>query len=210
MIRTKISFSWILRYKKNLKSFYMVHPVWFYKFVIKFFRPLVSEKFWKKLHLMNGIHQMYKNIDPDQLAFSPNVLSQDIINNKGFKGYSPPVFGTPLEDVMKRDDHVNKEIPIVLDKCITFVEKHGLEEQGIFRLSGNFAEVQKLKILFDRGDNNVDFDQVSIHAITGLMKLLFREMSQPLLTFELYQDFTNIFRMCKTVSPNSIFSPIND
>ena len=51
------------RYKKNLKSFYLIHPSFMFKMIIKCFRPFVSEKVWKKLLLCDRFSQVYEDID---------------------------------------------------------------------------------------------------------------------------------------------------
>lgn len=38
---------------------------------------------------------------------------------------------------------------------------------------------------------NVDFTDVDTHAIAGLLKSFLRDLTEPLLTFELYDEITN-------------------
>ena len=61
----------------------------------------------------------------------------------------------------------------------------GLESEGIYRLSGNSKEVQRIKLLFDSGGSRkslsslhlgatVDLtDSMDINVITGVLKRLF-------------------------------------
>ncbi|CAJ0766198.1 3052_t:CDS:10 [Entrophospora sp. SA101] len=92
-----------------------------------------------------------------------------------------PVFGTDLSELMKRDGGV---IPIILRKCVTAVEKYGLESLGIYRLSGVTSQVQSLKSLFDKDAESVDLDSEEnlkdINNVSSLLKLWFRELPDPL------------------------------
>ncbi|CAH1765344.1 14943_t:CDS:10, partial [Entrophospora sp. SA101] len=103
-----------------------------------------------------------------------------------------PVFGTDLSELMKRDGGV---IPIILRKCVTAVEKYGLESLGIYRLSGVTSQVQSLKSLFDKDAESVDLDSEEnlkdINNVSSLLKLWFRELPDPLFPRTMYQDFIN-------------------
>ncbi|CAJ0911146.1 21410_t:CDS:10 [Entrophospora sp. SA101] len=104
-----------------------------------------------------------------------------------------PVFGTDLSELMKRDGGV---IPIILRKCVTAVEKYGLESLGIYRLSGVTSQVQSLKSLFDKDAESVDLDSEEnlkdINNVSSLLKLWFRELPDPLFPRTMYQDFMKI------------------
>eukprot|EP00808_Paulinella_micropora_P025949 g17538.t1 len=68
--------------------------------------------------------------------------------------------------------------------------KRGLDKlpEGIFRISGLQETLFKLRDQFFMGEQ-VDLSGVDEHNLAGLLKLTLREIGDPLLTFELYQDF---------------------
>ncbi|CEP11285.1 hypothetical protein [Parasitella parasitica] len=82
-------------------------------------------------------------------------------------------------------------IPHVVRLCIEQVDKRGLDVVGIYRLSGQTTSIQKYKAQFNSADpEQVDLEQEhDINVITGLLKLYFRELKNPLLTFEYYDRF---------------------
>lgn len=43
------------------------------------------------------------------------------------------------------------EHPRILTKCAAAIEKHGINNVGIYRLSGTMSRVKELKNLLDRG-----------------------------------------------------------
>ena len=47
-------------------------------------------------------------------------------------------------------------IPVFLDKAITFIEKEGLDAEGLYRVPGNRAHVDLLFQKFDEGAAGVD------------------------------------------------------
>jgi RalA-binding protein 1 len=70
-----------------------------------------------------------------------------------------------------------------------------IKEEGIFRLSGSTLEIQKLKERFNQ-EGDVDLlasgEFYDVHAISGLLKLWFRELASPVLTSEMQQHFLSI------------------
>lgn len=65
----------------------------------------------------------------------------------------------------------------------------GLEEVGLFRISGDNAVMMEAKKRIDSG-KSVDFSKMKyVHAVAGLIKMYFRELPEPLLTFDHYDMF---------------------
>ncbi|KAL0137404.1 hypothetical protein V8B55DRAFT_1528032 [Mucor lusitanicus] len=90
------------------------------------------------------------------------------------------------------------QIPLVVRLCIEQVDQRGLDVVGIYRLSGQTTSIQKYKALFNSStpDQAIHLDQEhDINVITGLLKLYFRELKNPLLTFEYYDRFIEAARL---------------
>uniref|UniRef100_A0A9J8AIF1 Rho GTPase activating protein 31 n=1 Tax=Cyprinus carpio carpio TaxID=630221 RepID=A0A9J8AIF1_CYPCA len=74
-----------------------------------------------------------------------------------------------------------------------FIEKHGIVD-GIYRLSGITSNIQKLRQEFCSEacpDLTKEVYLQDIHCVGSLCKLYFRELPNPLLTYELYKKFTD-------------------
>ncbi|RWS12429.1 uncharacterized protein B4U79_06479 [Dinothrombium tinctorium] len=102
--------------------------------------------------------------------------------------YRDKVFGCDLTEHL-----VNScsEIPFVLKCCSEFIEAKGIVD-GIYRLSGVTSNIQKLRRSFldERGfDFNDKAILQDIHCVASLLKMYFRELPNPLLTYELYDQF---------------------
>ena len=60
---------------------------------------------------------------------------------------------------------------------------------GLFRLAGSQEKIQDLQKQFDMA-KDPDLTKIDDpHTISGLLKLYFRMMSDPLLTWELYESY---------------------
>lgn len=69
------------KYKKNLKSFYIVHPTWWSKLATWFFTTFTASDIKQKVHSLKGVQYLYAKINPDQLDIPPFVLDHDIKEN---------------------------------------------------------------------------------------------------------------------------------
>uniref|UniRef100_A0A3P8T124 Rho GTPase-activating protein 32 n=1 Tax=Amphiprion percula TaxID=161767 RepID=A0A3P8T124_AMPPE len=97
------------------------------------------------------------------------------------------VFGCDLGEHLLNSGHD----PQVLKSCTEFIEKHGVVD-GIYRLSGIASNIQKLHE-FDSEqipDLTKDVYIQDIHCVGSLCKLYFRELPNPLLTYQLYEKFS--------------------
>ncbi|KAJ9124346.1 hypothetical protein QFC22_001146 [Naganishia vaughanmartiniae] len=90
------------------------------------------------------------------------------------------------------------EVPKVVAKCTEAIEAFGLDQVGIYRLSGTTSKVQKLKAALDADLDNINVmdDEWSsdINVVASVLKQWFRELPEPLLTHGLYQGFIDAAR----------------
>ncbi|XP_059370566.1 rho GTPase-activating protein 32-like isoform X1 [Carassius carassius] len=100
------------------------------------------------------------------------------------------VFGCDLGEHLLNSGH---DVPQVIRSCTEFIEKHGVVD-GIYRLSGISSNIQKLRHEFDSEhvpDLTKDNYVQDIHSVGSLCKLYFRELPNPLLTYQLYEKFSD-------------------
>jgi len=67
-----------------------------------------------------------------------------------------------------------------------------LDVDGIFRLSGASSSVELLKSIFEKKENPGSSHLKDIHAVAGVVKMFFRDMVEPVGTFEHYKNWMNI------------------
>ncbi|XP_077158611.1 rho GTPase-activating protein 12 isoform X9 [Paroedura picta] len=110
------------------------------------------------------------------------------------KGYiKDQVFGCNLSSLCQRE---NNTVPKFVKLCIEHVEEHGLDVDGLYRVSGNLAVIQKLRFAVNHDEKLVlnDSKWEDIHVITGALKMFFRELPEPLFTFHHFNDFVNAIK----------------
>ncbi|KAJ1928750.1 hypothetical protein FBU59_007103, partial [Linderina macrospora] len=102
----------------------------------------------------------------------------------------PKTFGIDLAKLMPDP----KVVPVAVDKCLSEIERRGLEEVGIYRVSGAAADVSRLRQLFNFAPEAVDLSAdefYDINVVSGVMKQFLRELPEPLMTYNLYDGFVN-------------------
>ncbi|XP_067342561.1 rho GTPase-activating protein 12b isoform X9 [Channa argus] len=110
------------------------------------------------------------------------------------KGYiKDQVFGCSLTSLCQRE---NTSVPDFVKICIDHVENTGLNVDGLYRVSGNLAVIQKLRFAVNH-DEKVDLNDSKwedIHVTTGALKMFFRELPEPLFTYGSFNDFVNAIK----------------
>ncbi|KAJ2156656.1 hypothetical protein GGF46_005041 [Coemansia sp. RSA 552] len=102
----------------------------------------------------------------------------------------PKSFGIDLAK-LSPDPHM---VPPIVEKCLTEIELRGLEEIGIYRVSGAAADVSRLRNMFNADPDAVNLATGGFHdinVVSGVMKQFLRELPEPLMTFSLYDGFIN-------------------
>uniref|UniRef100_A0A8C4VGW6 Rho GTPase activating protein 31 n=1 Tax=Gopherus evgoodei TaxID=1825980 RepID=A0A8C4VGW6_9SAUR len=120
------------------------------------------------------------------------------MKNKGAKPKRKGAAGAFGCDLTEHLESSGQDVPYVLRSCAKFIETHGIVD-GIYRLSGVTSNIQKLRQEFS-SDQCPDLTREvylqDIHCVGSLCKLYFRELPNPLLTYELYKKFTEAISRC--------------
>ncbi|XP_039224106.1 rho GTPase-activating protein 9 isoform X4 [Crotalus tigris] len=116
------------------------------------------------------------------------------------------VFGCRLEALCQREGGT---VPRFVQQCVEAVEERGLDADGIYRVNGNLAIIQKLRFIVDReravtSDGRYVFPEQrcqeeklnlaspqwdDVHVITGALKLFFRELPESLVPYSHIDEF---------------------
>ncbi|XP_062284694.1 rho GTPase-activating protein 12-like [Scomber scombrus] len=110
------------------------------------------------------------------------------------KGYiKDQVFGCSLSSLCHRE---NSTVPSFVRTCIDHVENNSLCVDGLYRVSGNLAVIQKLRFAVNHDErvNLADSKWEDIHVTTGALKMYFRELPEPLFSFALFHDFVSAIK----------------
>uniref|UniRef100_A0A8C5EE69 SLIT-ROBO Rho GTPase-activating protein 1 n=1 Tax=Gouania willdenowi TaxID=441366 RepID=A0A8C5EE69_GOUWI len=91
----------------------------------------------------------------------------------------------------------SEAIPLMVKSCIRFISCHGLQHEGIFRVSGSQVEVNDIKNAFERGEDPLAGDQNDhdMDSIAGVLKLYFRGLDHALFPKEVFHDLISCVSM---------------
>ncbi|XP_075879176.1 breakpoint cluster region protein [Nelusetta ayraudi] len=112
------------------------------------------------------------------------------------------VFGVKINVVTKRE---RSKVPLIVRQCVEEVERRGLEEVGLYRVSGVATDIQALKAAFDSNHRDVSLmmRDMDVNAVAGTLKLFFRELPEPLFTDRLYPNFAAGIALSDSVARES-------
>lgn len=73
-----------------------------------------------------------------------------------------------------------------------------IDTEGIFRRSGSYGRINALKQLVNSGEmQSIDFKDEDTFVVAGLLKAFLRDLSEPLLTYELYDEIVKFLEWSK-------------
>jgi hypothetical protein len=135
----------------------------------------------------------YSSLDPGSSQPSTPIMN----GPKALSTFLQPTFGVSIEDVIQFAGVDN--VPLVVRKCIEVIEAYGIDIVGIYRISSNQAQVNKLKEAIDSNFTNYlmigkDIDPTNVYenevfTVASLMKLYFSSLPEPLVTSAASKSF---------------------
>ncbi|KAI4904764.1 hypothetical protein NFI96_015365 [Prochilodus magdalenae] len=114
------------------------------------------------------------------------------MTTKCSKKYDPELSSRQFGVEVSRLTNDERSVPLVVEKLINYIEMHGLYTEGIYRKSGSTSKVKELKQALDTDVNSVNLDEYNIHVIASVFKQWLRDLPNPLMTFELYEEFLRV------------------
>ncbi|XP_011894090.1 PREDICTED: breakpoint cluster region protein-like isoform X2 [Cercocebus atys] len=126
------------------------------------------------------------------------------------RGGRPPVLWPKqgcqdTENISSSRRRQRSKVPYIVRQCMEEIECRGMEEVGIYRVSGVATDIQALKAAFDVNNKDVSVmtSEMDVNAIAGTLKLYFRELMEPLFTDEFYPNFTEGIALSDPVAKDS-------
>ncbi|XP_043922760.1 beta-chimaerin [Protopterus annectens] len=131
------------------------------------------------------------NVHKQCSKFVPNDCQPDLKRIK-------KVFSCDLTTLVKAH---NTQRPMVVDMCIREIESRGLKSEGLYRVSGFSEHIEDVKMAFDRDGDKADISATiyaDINIIAGALKLYFRDLPIPLITYDAYAKCIEAAKLSKT------------
>uniref|UniRef100_A0A672L8K0 Unconventional myosin-IXa-like n=1 Tax=Sinocyclocheilus grahami TaxID=75366 RepID=A0A672L8K0_SINGR len=107
------------------------------------------------------------------------------MTTKCSKKYDPELSSRQFGVELSRLTNDERAVPLVVEKLINYIEMHGLYTEGIYRKSGSTNKIKELKQGLDTGMTHKN----TIGLFTLVFKQWLRDLPNPLMTFELYEEF---------------------
>ncbi|CAG5114802.1 unnamed protein product, partial [Candidula unifasciata] len=124
-----------------------------------------------------------------KLACHKKCYSKQISPCKGIsesRGQSSnQLFGAEL-DCLVSD---RQRVPLVCERLMSTLENTGIYVEGIYRKPGSAPKIKELKAALEADVEAVVLENYHVHVLASVLKLFLRNLPEPLLTFDLYDDF---------------------
>ncbi|XP_046391009.1 rho GTPase-activating protein 1 isoform X3 [Ischnura elegans] len=158
--------------------------------------------------LMAKLGKNAPNLAGDKPAF---VACDSPLATKG-PPKTPPLetqqFGVSLQFI--KDHNGGEVIPPIVRQCVEYLSQpDALETEGLFRRSANVSLVKEVQGKVNRGEM-LNFDAEAkriaasphgggdvVHLAAVLLKTFLRELEEPIMTFDLYEEITQFMSLSK-------------
>lgn len=129
-------------------------------------------------------------IDPQtsKSVSSATVSKKNAKSNSNNNQLVQPIFGQAISNI--KDSH---QVIDFIRRFIYEIDSRGLTSRGIYRVSSIKSKVDRLCNYFDQNLSNlIDLSSFHPNIIANALKMYLRQLPEPLLTHELYNDFIEI------------------
>ncbi|CAD5206531.1 unnamed protein product [Bursaphelenchus okinawaensis] len=102
--------------------------------------------------------------------------------------------------------------PPCVNNMFMAIEVKSLFIEGIYRKSGSLAAVKTIRRQIEESVelDTFDFSEIPVHVLTTIIKLFFRELREPLITYELYENFIHVSEVTDTSEKLKCLSVVVD
>ncbi|XP_016111886.1 rho GTPase-activating protein SYDE2-like [Sinocyclocheilus grahami] len=144
------------------------------------------------LFRVSKTHQLAVRLEPRGMIYVKLSLMEQRQNSlDGPEGdHEIQVFGLEARRVVEREAS-GLMVPLLIEKCISEIERRGCQVVGLYRLCGSAAVKKELREAFERDSHSVELSENNypdINVITGVLKDYLRELPHPLITKQLYES----------------------
>merc|ERR1712107_414139 len=91
------------------------------------------------------------------------------------------LFKTPITQTTKKE---KRAIPFIITSAVREVERRGISEVGIYRVSGSATDMAKLKRAYESNPYEAEqlLNECDIHSVAGILKQYLRDLPESIFT----------------------------
>ncbi|KAM4882569.1 SH3 domain-binding protein 1 isoform 1-T1 [Thomomys bottae] len=118
----------------------------------------------------------------------------ELRDNRSQADPSPSVTATPFSRVYgvalgTHLQELGRDIALPIEACVLMLLSEGMQEEGLFRLAAGASVLKRLKQMMAFDPQGLEEFCSDPHAVAGALKSYLRELPEPLMTFDLYDDW---------------------
>ncbi|XP_066936920.1 rho GTPase-activating protein 24-like isoform X1 [Clytia hemisphaerica] len=122
------------------------------------------------------------------------------------------MFGRSIRETMNIESRRGAGmVPIIVELCVEYIKKHGLHEEGIFRIPGAQEEVDALKNKFNTGSlKELKDGEYKVHIVASVLKKYLGDLPQSVIPPDNYDQFIAVGGLFKEDSDEAMkkFAPV--
>ncbi|XP_035958048.1 SH3 domain-binding protein 1 isoform X1 [Halichoerus grypus] len=100
-----------------------------------------------------------------------------------------PFFGVYGVSLATHLQDLGRDIALPIEACVMMLLSEGMKEEGLFRLAAGASVLKRLKQTMASDPRSLQEFCSDPHAVAGALKSYLRELPEPLMTFDLYDDW---------------------
>nr|XP_004610754.1 unnamed protein product [Sorex araneus] len=141
------------------------------------------------------IHFMEIQADYHRKSLSSlDTALAELRENHGPADPSPSMTATPFSRVygVSLGTHLQelgRDIALPIEACVLMLLSEGMKEEGLFRLAAGASVLKRLRQTLASDPLGLQEFCSDPHAVAGALKSYLRELPEPLMTFDLYDDW---------------------
>lgn len=128
-----------------------------------------------------------------------------------------PLFGVPLAEAVRatrlaapdaraaalpsRAEAQRTQLPRIVARCIQSLEKWGVDEEGIYRISGRSSHSARLRAFWDVPGADLNMAEIGpadldVHSVCSVLKMYMRELPERLVPLDLAAEMDGVVSAC--------------
>jgi hypothetical protein len=117
-----------------------------------------------------------------------------------------PIFGVDIQEHLRVSISINPNgiSPVIRKLIESMIEQNAFEEEGIFRIGGSKAKMNRLISAINSGYlDYIDFKEYDVHCLASVLKQYLRDLPDSIMCNDLYNDWINATKYI-SLSPLSL------